>query len=377
MAPGPLSTDPLTRDSAEDPEGLLGAVLHAAGTPGPVPLSPGGPTLVTTLADSRTVLTHPVEFELPYDVSRQRIRRPEGPGKATPPLSPAAVAVGRQTLVDELAAAEPSFSGSVVDTLVFLRDPIARSTTAALVPEADIASRSEIAGLVLAWIDALAPIIGAARSPRRWSRSRRDEQSALRTLVATLTRLGCDDAPARATTLAAGIQVPIAAGAWCLTQLACRPDLRRRLRDDHDVALPYVWEILRLYPPTWLLPRISTRDYVLGEVPIPAYTPVLVSPVALGRQPDLVPGPASGCSPLDELDPERWSHEAHRPGAWLPFGAGPHACPGRNLGLAQLSHLVSWSSGFELSSLGPPAVDTSRGLSPVPSAIGVLRQVVA
>jgi len=374
VAPGPLSTDPLTRDSAEEPNGLLGAVLRAAGTPGPVPLSPSGPTLVTTLADSRTVLTHPVDFELPYDVSRQRIRQAEGPGKATAPLSPAAVAVGRQTLVDELARAEPSFSGSSLDTLVFLREPIARSTTAALVPEADIASRNEIARLVLNWIDALAPIIGAARSPRRWSRSRRAEQHALRTLVGTLTRLGCDDSSARATTLAAGIQVPIAAGAWCLTQLACRPDLRRGLGDAPDVALPFVWEILRLYPPTWLLPRISTREYVLGGVSIPAYTALLVSPVALGRLPDLIPGPQSACSPLDELDPGRWSQKHHRPGAWLPFGAGPHACPGRNLGLAQLTHLVSWASGFELSSPGPPTVDTSRGLSPDPSAICVLRR---
>ena len=102
-----------------------------------------------------------------------------------------------------------------------------------------------------------------------------------------------------------------------------------------------------------------------------------MSPVALGRLPELVPGPQSGCSPLDELDPERWSHEGTPPGAWLPFGAGPHACPGRNLGLAQLTHLVSWASDFELASPGPPAVDTSRGLSPSPSVIGVLRQPVA
>jgi hypothetical protein len=363
------------RGSAEDPEGLLGAVLRAAGSPGPALLSTGGPTLVTTLADSRTVLTRPVDFELPFDVSRQRIRRAEGPGKATPPLSPSAVAVGRQTLVDELAAAEPSFSGSGLDTFVFLRDPIARSTTAALVPEADVASRNQVADLVLAWIDALGPIISAARSPRRWSRSRRTEQRALRTLLGALTRLGCDDAPARATTLAAGIQVPIAAGAWCLTQLACRPDLRRRVLEDPDFALPYVWEILRLYPPTWVLPRISTRESTVGGRRLPAYSAVLVSPVALGRLPSLVPGPVSGCSSLDVLDPARWSPEGQRPGAWLPFGAGPHACPGRNLGLAQLTHLVWWASGFELTSPGPPNVDTSRGLSPTPSRIDVHRQL--
>ena len=336
-------------------------------------MGPGGPTLVTTLDDARTVLTNAVDFELPFDVSRRRIRRPEGPRRATPPLTPSAVAFGRQVLIDQLAATERSFAGPELDALVFLREPLARSTTAALVPEADLASRNRIAGLVLAWIDALAPIISAPRSPRRWSRERRAEQRAHRALVDALANLGCNDGPARATALAAGIQVPIAAGAWCLTQLACRPDLQRRLHDDSGVALAYVWEILRLYPPTWVLPRISTRENVVGGTPIPAYAQVLVSPLALGRLPELVPGPASGGSPLDELDPDRWSSEEQRPGAWLPFGAGQHACPGRNLGLAQLTHLVSWASGFELTSPGPPAVNTSRGLSPAPSVIGILR----
>ena len=111
-------------------------------------------------------------------------------------------------------------------------------------------------------------------------------------------------------------------------------------------------------------------------MPIPAYTALLVSPVALGRLPELVPVRGRDAPPLT-IDPDRWSREDHRPGAWLPFGAGPHACPGRNLGLAQLTHLVSWASDFELSSAGPPTVDTSRGLSPSPSVIGVLRQPVA
>lgn len=326
---------------------------------------------MTTLADSRTVLTHPADFELPYDVSRQRLRRAEAPRRATPPVSPAAVALGRQVFIEELMAAEPLLMGPSLDTLDFLRAPVAMSTTAALVPEADVPSRNQVAGLVLDWIDALAPIISAARSPRRWTRVRRAEQRARRALVQTLTRLGCDDAPAMAATLAAGVQVPIAAGAWCLTQLACRPELRRRLQDDSDAALPFVWEILRLYPPTWLLPRISTRKSVVGGVSVPAYAVVLVSPVALGRLPELVPGPASGFSPLDELDPDRWRSEEHRPGAWLPFGAGPHACPGRNLGLAQLTHLVAWASAFELTSAGHPAVDFSRGLSPNPAEINV------
>lgn len=352
---------------------MLGAVLHAAGGPTPVRLRPGGPVLVTTLDDSRTVLTSPVDFELPYDVSRQRIRRAEGPRKATPPLAPDAVAVGRRTFEDELAHAEPGFDGADVDTMAFLRLPVARSTTAALVPEAHDGSRDEVADLVLAWIDSLAPIISADRPPRRWSGLRRAERRARRSLTDALAGLGCEGPGARATALAAGIQVPIAAGAWCLTQLAGRPGLAGRVRAEPDLVLPVVWEALRLYPPTWLLPRISTREVVLGGTTVPAYTPVLVSPVALGRLPRLVPGPDEGAAPLDDFEPARWLGGGRRPGSWLPFGAGPHACPGRNLGLAQLTHLVSWAGAYELTAPAPPAVDTSRGLSPDPARISVTR----
>jgi cytochrome P450 len=167
------------------------------------------------------------------------------------------------------------------------------------------------------------------------------------------------------------VQVPVAAGAWCLTQLAAEPGLQDSLREAPELALPFVWEVLRLYPPTWLLPRVTTHEVTLGTTTLPAYTPVLVSPVALGRLPQLVPDPSRGFGELGVLDPLRWTKSDVRPGAWLPFGAGPHACPGRNLGLAQLTQLVGWVSEFELSTTRRSVPDTSRGLSPNPSEIRV------
>jgi hypothetical protein len=371
VAAAGLNSRPHAHGGAEDPQGFLGAVVRAAGDAGPVELEPGGPLLVTTLEDSRTVLSSGDDFEVPFDVSRGAIRRGARTDRTIPLLDPSSVATGRRVFAEQLAEAEALFAGPDLDTLSFLRDAVARSTTAALVPEAGGARRERIANQVLVWIDALAPVISAERPPRRWSTVGRTERRARHSLIDDLTALGCADAPARATALAAGIQVPIAAGAWCLTQLACRPGLQRELRDDPALALPIVWEALRLYPPSWLLPRISTREVHLGEAVVPAYRAVLVSPVLLGRLPRLVPGPDQGCAPLDELAPSRWLQGDRRPGAWLPFGAGPHACPGRNLGLAQLTHLVTWSSEFELAAPGPPAIDTSRGLSPRPSTISV------
>ncbi|WP_244928293.1 cytochrome P450 [Nocardioides sp. W7] len=373
-AGGLIATTP--SDGAEDSNGVLGAVLRAAGSPTPVRLSPDGPVLVTTPEGARAVLTSPDDYALPFDVTRQAIRRHSRAVKDTPPLAPDAVAAGAAVFATELSriplptAPSPTIE---VDTLALLRMPVALSTTAAMVPGAEPDARRHIATLALAWVDSLGPIISAIRPPRRWSKVRRAEGRARELLERALASAAVPDPPAVVTALAAGVQVPIAAGAWCLTQLASRDGLHDTIRQRGSLVLPMVWEVLRLYPPTWVLPRISTRAVTIDGTAIPAYCPVLVSPLALGLLPRLVPGPREGCSPLDELDPVRWQDSEQRPGAWLPFGAGPHACPGRNLGLAQLVHLVTWSTEVELTADAPPSIDTDRGLSPRPPIVRVRR----
>jgi len=328
---------------------------------------------MTTLVDSRTVLTNPSEFRLPQDVSRERLdtAAPERP--RTTPVPASGVDLGRRVFVEELADAERELADPEVDTLDFMRGPVARSTTAALLPGADPDTRNHVAGLVLGWVDSLGPIISAARSPRRWSKPRRAERASRTALAGALAGL-TPDPEGLAPSLAAGVQVPIAAGAWCLTQLASRTDLQHAIRSDAGLALPFVWEILRLWPPSWLLPRITSRECLVGQTRLPADAAVLVSPFALGRLPDLIPGPTEGHARLDQIDPTRWTGRGTRPGSWLPFGAGPHACPGRNLALAQLVHLVSWATAFDLVSPSAPTVNTDRGLSPDPSRIRVTRR---
>ncbi|MCW2842384.1 MAG: Epi-isozizaene 5-monooxygenase/(E)-beta-farnesene synthase [Nocardioides sp.] len=341
------------------------------GSPVPVPLGPGGPTLVTTLEDSKDVLVRSEDFVVPFNVSRERIRSDRDAVKHTPPLSREAVARGLVVLSEELDRCTAGFAGPDIDTLDVLRGPVSRSTAAALLPEADATQRDRIADLVLGWIDSLAPVIAAPRPPRRWTRIRRTESRSRHLLITGLAEVGCEHPRARATALAAGTQVPIAAGAWSLTQLACRPHVQTALRADSSLTLGVVWETLRLFPPTWLLPRVSTRDVRIGGVPLPAYSIVLVSPLALGRLEGLVPGPDEGFAPLAELDPTRWRNPDHRPGAWLPFGAGVHSCPGRSLGLAQLDAIVAWASGFDLWASRAPGIDASRGLAPAPATIDV------
>jgi hypothetical protein len=256
-------------------------------------------------------------------------------------------------------------AGGTYDAMVVLRDPVARATCAAVLPDCDPDERDVIARLVLSWIDALGPVIAAARPPRRWSRLRRRELHARVALEEALD--GLDPAigspQVLATLLAAGIQVPIAAGAWLLVWLAAHP--QQDVDPDHAV-----WETLRLTPPTWITARVAVGDVRLGDEDITGGSLVMVSPLLLGRLPQLVPGDDPD---LGDFHPDRWASGQVRPGAWLPFGAGPHACPGRNLGLAMLRHLASWARGQSLLLPEDVAVNQSRGIFPEPALIELTR----
>lgn len=361
-------------DSVESAGGRLGAVLTASRS-GMASLGPSGPWLATTPELARRVLTDPGTFDFPGDVSRSNdLSASRGQTRSGHllfrALDPDRVAVGAATFAREWQAALDTHDrvapGTPYDAMVLLRGPVARSTTDAVLTTADESVRRLVADQALAWIDALAPVVAARRPPRRWSRVRRAEEAARFALDDTLADVpGLDGTPSQvATMLAAGIQVPIAAGAWLLSWLADHPT------SDVD-PVHAVWETLRLTPPTWATARITTSAVDLGGQHVPAGAVVLVSPLLLGRLEATAPGPPAS---LPEFGPDRWRDGSRRPGAWLPFGAGPHACPGRTLGLAQLTHLARWAGGHELTLCGRVTIDQSRGISPSPCRFIVTRR---
>lgn len=367
-----------TSSGTDEPTGRLGAVLRSVGSRGPVSLGRHGPWLATTLEDARRVLTTPDVFDFPTDVSRrplvtadERAGTSRSPHSITPPLTADAVAAGSQVFVEELAAATRLLDlPGEIDAMRFLREPVSRSTTAAVVPDLSPADRDNVAELVVLWVDALGPVIAAARPPRRWSRRRRDEARARLALEGALADLSCPDPAGTAVVLAAGVQVPIAAGAWLLVELAADPELQGALRDRPDLDRAVAWETVRLRPPTWITARVTRQETRLGTTEVPASMVVLVSPLLLGRLGHLVAGSEEG---LGCFDPLRWDQDRVRPGAWLPFGAGPHACPGRNLGLAQLTHLAGWARRGVLTQVEPARINQTRGIFPEPARLHVDR----
>ncbi|GAA3777137.1 cytochrome P450 [Streptomyces phyllanthi] len=128
--------------------------------------------------------------------------------------------------------------------------------------------------------------------------------------------------------------------AWTMYQLSRRPDVADRVAAevratigdrpanlDDLMALDYTGrvakEVFRLYA-FWLLIRSTVKDVTLGGVPIPANTQVLVSPIAMHRDPSIYEDPLS-------LDPDRWlpgRAEKIPRNAYFVFGAGNRQCIG-------------------------------------------------
>jgi cytochrome P450 len=328
--------------------------------------------LTTSVAQAKQVLTN-AAFDFPTTVSRgtdlsaSRSQSRTGHHVFTP-LTPAQVERGSQTFLAEwhevIGEATSRSGAGVVDAMEVLRRPVARATCAAVLDDAHVGDRGVVADQVLAWIDALGPVISRRRNPGPWSGVRRREAKARGDLEATLATVlpgcGINETPqVVATFLAAGVQVPIAAGAWLLVLLAAHTD--RGFELDH-----VVWETLRVAPPTWLTARVTTGPVTLAGQVLAAGEVVLVSPLLLGRSPDLVP---EAVADVADFDPRRWRDEHRRPGAWLPFGAGAHACPGRALGLRVLRDLAAWAGGHELALTGPVRIDQSRGIRPCPAHV--------
>jgi cytochrome P450 len=84
-----------------------------------------------------------------------------------------------------------------------------------------------------------------------------------------------------------------------------------------------VREVVRLYPPAWLIGRRALDDFDADGYRIPAGSIVILSPFVSHRDPRWFPEP-------DRFDPDRWADDAPAPPrqAYFPFGAGTRACIG-------------------------------------------------
>lgn len=107
-------------------------------------------------------------------------------------------------------------------------------------------------------------------------------------------------------------------------------ELRAEHVDELELTDRVVREAMRLYPPIHTIPRRTTRPVELGGYRIPDGAEVHVSVYLLHRDERFFDDPLS-------FRPGRWADEdKERPRfAYLPFGAGPRRCIGRQFALTE------------------------------------------
>ncbi|KAI0835283.1 cytochrome P450 [Hypoxylon sp. FL0890] len=132
---------------------------------------------------------------------------------------------------------------------------------------------------------------------------------------------------------------------WCLYVLATNPSIQDRLRSeinsllktnpepDYDSisSLPFLHnflrEVLRVFPPSYMAQRETTRPLTISNTLIPKGTQIdLIIP--LPHHHPSIWGPNASI-----FDPDRWDHltgDASSPFAFEAFLQGPRTCPGRN-----------------------------------------------
>ena len=98
-------------------------------------------------------------------------------------------------------------------------------------------------------------------------------------------------------------------------------------------------EAMRIKPVAPFLGLETNRDVVIGDVLVPARTPVLIMTRLAGMDPADFPAP-------EAFRPERWLGGKRAAGddparKLFPFGGGPRFCPGRYLALAEIKMAMS------------------------------------
>lgn len=140
---------------------------------------------------------------------------------------------------------------------------------------------------------------------------------------------------------------------WAAFVLAAHPMTARRIRDeveavagdaplaaDHAPRLIFtrqvVSEVLRLYPPGFMLTRVAARDCELAGMKVRAGTRVNIPVYAIHRHRKRWRDP-------DAFDPSRFAPDAPPPEryTYLPFGAGPRICMGAAFALLESTVILA------------------------------------
>jgi cytochrome P450 len=156
------------------------------------------------------------------------------------------------------------------------------------------------------------------------------------------------------TLLLAGHETTASTLGWTFYLLESHPEVWERLHAESVAALGdrdpvyedlhklrytamVVEEVMRLYPPVWILPRRAVAEDEVGGYHVPAGSDVLICPYTLHRHPAFWDQPAR--FDPDRMDPDRPNDRPRY--AYIPFGAGPRFCVGQHLGMLEATFVIA------------------------------------
>lgn len=160
------------------------------------------------------------------------------------------------------------------------------------------------------------------------------------------------------TALAAGSETTATVLAWTFYTLARQPHVEQRLHAEVDEVLGgraatfedlprltyttrVITEVLRMYPPAWIMTRTATEPTTLGGRHIPQGSTILLSPYAQHHNPVIFPRP-------ELFDPDRWLPErakSRAPGSYIPFAAGNRKCLGDTFAMTEATLAIATLAG--------------------------------
>ncbi|MDY7229374.1 cytochrome P450 [Hyalangium rubrum] len=146
----------------------------------------------------------------------------------------------------------------------------------------------------------------------------------------------------------AGYETTAASMAWAFHFLSVQPETAQRLHAEVDAVLGsrkpgfedlrqltytrgVLQEALRMYPPSYWIPRTAEEDDELDGYRIPAGTQMAVLTYVLHHHPEIWESP-------QRFEPERFTPErsaGRHKHAWIPFGSGQRQCIGKEFSLME------------------------------------------